>query len=254
MTPTEITKFAEKLWAKAPRSSIKIFELLETCVTLEGEICDLGCGTCRSSLFIQYCLDYLKSNKKLHVFDAFPVSTFSGSPCSPSEIDSATCDFERGRNLVNSIFEEHNLKKPEIICGWVSKTLELHLPERICFANISLGFYQPTVDALLNLYDRLTGVCTLEGYQVGFTPCVEKATKAFFVNKPEKVEVNPNAGQGYFWKYDYNERNFKGATVSELQMFDLLGDEEIRKIGIEKIENFQEDWAREEIIERLVNA
>ena len=104
MIPTKITKFAETLWTKAPRSSIKTFELLQSCVTLTGEVCDIGCGTCRSSLYLQYCLDYLKSDKKLYVFDAFPVSTFSGSPCSPAEIDSAPCDFERGRNLVNSVF------------------------------------------------------------------------------------------------------------------------------------------------------
>ena len=265
MIPTVITDFATRLWKSVPRGATKLFELLEQTANLQGDIVDIGCGTCRSSIFIQYCLHHLgltNVKKNLYLYDAFPVRSIAGNPCKPSDVDASPCDFERGKRIVEASFSEFNLVPPQIVYGWLSKSLENYLPEAISLAHISVPFHQSVLDSLIAVYSRLNGVCVLDSHGIGFTPCVEKATTSFLVNKPNKLEITPNAGQAFFW-----HRSCIAATtvvglqavatfpVANNQFYDLLDDEKLQEKAKEKLgKKFRKSWEREKIIQELEKA
>ena len=212
---------------------MNIYHLLSQAVLLgvPGEVVELGCFDGRTAAIMQKTLDELKSDKKLHLYDAF-----EGLPA-PTEKDGDCLLVEGGCWTVPSeiprIFRNAGLgdKLPLIHKGWFKDTLKNQLPDQICFAHLDGDMYTSIMESLENVYPRLAkgAIVVIDDYcepglhkeieelinknaytiessrKVKITdlaPGVKRACDEFLADKKEKVHVliSGEERQGFFRK------------------------------------------------------
>jgi O-methyltransferase len=176
-----------------------------------GDIVELGCFRGTSAALLQKTLEMTESDKRLHVYDSF-----QGLP-DRIERDCTDGLFLKGGDLKTSssvirrLFNERNLRLPEIHEGWFSDTLPNQLPSSISFAHLDGDFYESIMDSLVYSYPKLSrgAVVVIDDYcdpsvinVHNKLPGVKEACDVFFADKIEKVNVLLCGGQchGYFIK------------------------------------------------------
>ena len=192
--------------------ALNLYHLLSQTLLLEipGDLVE--CGTYRglTAVMLQKTLDAHHSKKALHLFDSFeglPEKTEKDLVESPENM--RMCDYKDNRRVgkgwfqspeevVKQNFLDFNVKQPYIHKGWFNKTLPLHLPDSISFAHLDGDFYSSTIDALKNIYPRMSrgAIAILDDYcdpeihgRKSSLPGVKVACDDFFADKPENVEV-----------------------------------------------------------------
>lgn len=190
---------------------INLYHLLSQQLTFKvpGAVVELGCHQGQSAALFRMILNRAKSDRELHVFDAF--------------VDPAEEAFR-------STFTRLGLAAPEIHAGWFEDTVPDQLPETIAFCHIDAGpgygedgLRRSVLHCLRGVYDRLAplGVCVLADYanpavfeSLGMPtvvarsrfwdhlPGVKAACDEFFIDKPEVMEslYGGPYSQGFFRK------------------------------------------------------
>lgn len=184
---------------------INLFHIISMVINdkTEGEFVEFGTYLGETAILIQKTLNYLNSDKELHLYDTFDVK-FSEFNTSVEE------------ELIKS-FASYNLQQPIIHKGYFQETFPTQLPDKIAFAHIDcgiLGDVEKHKEVLLycfeHLYPRLTkgGMCVLMDYVderndvLSTNPGVKLATDLFLKDKPETI-VSLYANEGahaYFRK------------------------------------------------------
>ena len=164
---------------------------------IDGDVVELGCGVGTASAFFQVCLEELHSDKQLHCYDAFPIESLSGSLCHPPAINVAPRNAEFGISTLLRTFEGVGAQPPYVHAGWFRDTLETQLPTRIALVHVTCAFHESVQLSLEHSYHRMPpgAICVLDGYGLGFCPCVKRVSDTFFAKKPEEIEVTVSAAQ-----------------------------------------------------------
>jgi O-methyltransferase len=177
---------------------INLFHLLSTLISekIEGDVVEFGTYIGETAIFMKKTLNYLKSDKPFHVYDAFDIKF--------SEFNTSVEDEMR------QSFQNYNLELPIIHKGYFEDTFPTQLPDVISFAHIDcgiLGDVEKHKEVLLycleNLYPRMSkgAMCVFMDYvdERNGIPCSNPAVKMacdiFFEDKPETfVSLYANLG------------------------------------------------------------
>ena len=102
---------------------------------VEGDICEFGCYSGTTSLFISRLLVKLKSEKKLWVYDSFMGLPEKGQKdASPAGIEFKPGELSCSKKQFISNYRRTDLKLPIIKKAWFSDLNSGDLPEKICLA------------------------------------------------------------------------------------------------------------------------
>jgi O-methyltransferase len=151
-----------------------------------GDAVELGCRVGKSAVVLARVLEAYAPERRLHVYDAFPVA---------NAID-----------VLKKYFAQAGVTNPQIHEGWIEETVPARLPETICFAHIDVGsdlgmdLKALVLHCLEHVYQRMApgAVCVLQSYcdptlrpQLAsyYRPEVKAAADEFFRDKPEAVSV-----------------------------------------------------------------
>jgi O-methyltransferase len=178
--------------------AMNIYHLLSQILSLKipGDLVELGCFEGRTSLILQKTLDQFKSNKKLHVYDAFEGLPEKNEKDGNTSFKKGQCKTTKDKLIQN--FNKFNVRLPKIHTGWFKDTLSTQLPNKICFAHLDGDFYSSIKESLKYIYPKLSpgaivvidDYCDPKVHNVhNVLPGVKKACDEFFANKKEKINV-----------------------------------------------------------------
>lgn len=127
-----------------------------------GAIVEYGCYRGAMSAWIRAVLDFVGSDRIIHVFDSF-----QGLP-QPDEIDGTHLAKGDVRADIEELKELHStlgLATPVIHAGWFADTVK-EIPDQVSFAYVDADFYTSTMTALRTVLPRLQagGVVILDDY------------------------------------------------------------------------------------------
>jgi O-methyltransferase len=123
---------------------------------LEGDICEFGCYSGTTSLFISRLLVKLKSEKKLWVYDSFIGLPEKGQKdASPAGIEFKPGELRFSKKSFIENYKKANLKLPIIKKGWFSDLSLDDLPEKICLAFLDGDYYESILTPLNLIQNRL---------------------------------------------------------------------------------------------------
>jgi O-methyltransferase len=192
--------------------ALNIYHLLSQVLLLNipGDLVETGSYRGLTALMLQKTLDAYQSKKYLHVFDSFEgLPEKSAEDLVNSSENMRKCDYKDNRRVgkgwfksaedtLIQNFQDFNVKLPYIHKGWFSETLPQHLPKEIAFAHLDGDFYSSTLDALENIYPKMSkgAIAIIDDYcdpkihgRQSSLPGVKVACDKFFNDKNEKVEV-----------------------------------------------------------------
>ncbi|MGC4233785.1 MAG: TylF/MycF/NovP-related O-methyltransferase [Niabella sp.] len=185
---------------------INLFHLISMIINekTEGEVVEFGTYLGETAILIQKTLNYLGSDKELHVYDTFDVKF--------SEFSSSV------EEEMKKSFLSYNLQLPIIHKGFFEDTFPTGLPEKIAFAHIDCGILDDAekhkevmLYCLESLYPKLSkgGICVFmdyvdernHKYARSTNPGVKMACDIFFKDKPEKIiSLCANEGSHAYFK------------------------------------------------------
>lgn len=114
-----------------------------------GDICEFGCYSGTTSLFISRLLSLSGSKKRLFVYDSFeglPPKTKEDS--SPAGIEFITGELKFSKKSFIENYRKASLKLPIIKKGWFSNLTEDDLPEKIALLFLDGDYYESVLDPL----------------------------------------------------------------------------------------------------------
>tara|TARA_Y100000294_G_C8560421_1_gene338867 strand:- start:101 stop:880 length:780 start_codon:yes stop_codon:yes gene_type:complete len=183
-------------------STLEGLEIVDSLIRtrkLNGDVCEFGVAQGKTSKLIAYLIK--NTNKKLYLFDSF-----KGLP-RPSKEDVLIDDiFNLGdmkayqgtmshakHKVLNELAKiKFNQKKFIINEGFFNQSSlnKFSFPKKISFAYIDFDFYQPILDALKSLENRLMlkGIIIVDDYD-HFSSGVKKAVDYWLKNKKKLFEV-----------------------------------------------------------------
>ena len=123
---------------------------------VEGDICEFGCYSGTTSLFISRLLVKLKSEKKLWVYDSFMGLPEKGQKdASPAGIEFKPGELSCSKKQFISNYRRTDLKLPIIKKAWFSDLNSGDLPEKICLAFLDGDYYESVLTPLNLIQNRL---------------------------------------------------------------------------------------------------
>lgn len=123
---------------------------------VEGDICEFGCYSGTTSLFISRLLVKLKSEKKLWVYDSFMGLPEKGQKdASPAGIEFKPGELKFSKKSFIENYKKANLKLPIIKKAWFSDLNPDDLPEKICLAFLDGDYYESVLTPLNLIQNRL---------------------------------------------------------------------------------------------------
>jgi len=133
---------------------------------VEGSIIETGVWKGGACMFIKYMLKRLNSNKKLYVADSFEGLPKPNETKYPRDLNDIhhTYDFLKiSEEEVKNNFSMFNLLDENVIFlkGWFSETLP-KVEDKFSIIRLDGDMYESTMDALTNLYDKLS----INGYVI----------------------------------------------------------------------------------------
>ncbi|MGI9482256.1 MAG: TylF/MycF/NovP-related O-methyltransferase [Hyphomicrobiales bacterium] len=168
-----------------------LFRLAQSLRDVEGDIIECGSRYGRSTRFI---LDGfgMDSAKKLHVFDSFEglsepgqedIVLDEGGEALWSKHDLAVGVDEFKKNIAGLA------DKVVVHKGWIPERFHEVEDKTFCLAHIDVDLYQPTLDTLKFVYDRMPprGVIICDDYGSFSCPGARRAFDEFFSTRPENV-------------------------------------------------------------------
>lgn len=180
-------------------SRLKILEeAIYNTANIDGDIFDCGVFRGGSSLYIKGCIDDLKINKKLYLFD-----TFEGIP-EKSEIDIHNIGDIKGSSFdeVVNLFE--GLDNVYFLKGIIPKTFKGLEYKKISVAHIDVDNYFSVKSCLDFIYPRVQkgGWIIIDDYNCSSCPGAKKAVDEFLINNKENLMFGIGQGnpQTYFIK------------------------------------------------------
>ena len=162
---------------------------------IEGDVVELGCYIGTTTLFMRRLMNELASGKLLYAYDSF-----EGLPAKQASDASGVGEqFQRGELRVSKKqfireFQKANLQAPITHKAWFKDLQPGQLPQQISFAFLDGDFYESIIDSLRLVWPRLSkgGVITIDDYQRGALPGVERAVNDFFQGKTVRVHHEHN--------------------------------------------------------------
>jgi O-methyltransferase len=169
-----------------------LFRIAQSLRSVPGDVFEAGCLFGKSSRFIMSGLGG-KSTKQLHVFDSFEglsepakednvVGRAGGSAWSAGELAADERVF-----LGNLKAYAHRLN---VYRGWIPERFT-DLPDetRFALAHLDVDLYQPTIDCLEFVYDRVSpqGVIVCDDYGSVKCPGARQAFDEFFADRGENL-------------------------------------------------------------------
>jgi hypothetical protein len=183
------------------------FELYKKIQNLPGDIVE--CGVLRGNSLIRWAhfRDLLETtySRKVWGFDVFGNFPRQDRPNETAFLEQYiedTNDTFVGKNQLETIISQLELKNMELVEGDVSETLPKFLSSaphvRIALLHIDVDLYQPTKVILNHLYEKVVpgGIIALDDF--GLWPGETEAVEEFFSNKPIKLQKLPFAKSPVF--------------------------------------------------------
>ena len=136
-----------------------VLSLIERVVSSDvpGDICEFGCYSGTTSLFIVRLLRLMKSSKKLYVYDSF-----AGLPekrqqdASPAGIEFKPGELSFSKKQFINNFRHAKLKPPFIKKGWFEHLSSDDLPNKIALAFLDGDYYESVLTPLNLIKDALS--------------------------------------------------------------------------------------------------
>lgn len=173
---------------------------------VDGNLIETGVWKGGACMFMKYMLTQLNSNKKVYVADSF-----QGLPKpNPEKYIKDLGDIHHTYHFlaieedqVKQNFKKFNLLDENVIFlkGWFSETLP-KLDDKFCLLRLDGDMYESTMDALSNLYDKLStgGYIIIDDYS--FPSCAAAVTDFRSKNKiNEPIHWIDNSA--VYWKKEY---------------------------------------------------
>ncbi len=162
---------------------------------IAGDVVELGCYIGTTTLFMRRLMNELASGKLLYAYDSF-----EGLPAKQASDASGVGEqFQRGELRVTKKqfmreFQKANLQAPITHKAWFKDLQPDQLPQQISFAFLDGDFYESIIDSLRLVWPRLSkgGVITIDDYQRGALPGVERAVNDFIQGKIVRVHHEHN--------------------------------------------------------------
>jgi hypothetical protein len=169
-------------------------ELLKLCVHLDGDAVE--CGTYKGTSAFLICKAYLKSCRRVHLFDSF-----EGLPA-PQDLDGHywtkgdLSTSERAARDTLSGFDNYVIYK-----GWIPDRFADIADLSFSFAHIDVDLYQPTLASLEFLYPRMVpgGLILFDDHGFKTCPGAKLAADQYFLSRPEELVLLPT-GQAFVVK------------------------------------------------------
>jgi O-methyltransferase len=170
---------------------------------IDGSFIETGVWKGGACMFVKYMFNKHNTNKKVYVADSFKGLPTPNADKYPKDLNDIhhTYDFLRiSEEDVKSNFSKFNLLDNNVIFlkGWFSETLP-NVDDKFSIIRLDGDMYESTMDALVNLYDKLL----INGYVIiddfSFPACSE-AVNDFRKEKNITEEMIEIDSSSIYWK------------------------------------------------------
>lgn len=158
---------------------------------ITGDVIEVGSFRGESAALIRFLMNSFCPTKALHVYDGFQGlqgrSQIDGDD--PLFINGSFCATKD--DLIRT-FEAFSLELPTIHQSLVQDLTSKDFPESICFAHIDLDLYEPTMQSLKLVWEKLSpgGNLIIDDYGYRPTPGVTNAVQNFFADKDVRISTD----------------------------------------------------------------
>ena len=160
-------------------------EILKLTTNLDGDYLEFGVYTGRSSKIICEFIDDKKTSQKFYGFDSFKGLS------EPSKKDGnywENSDLSTSKKMAEEKLKDFSFAN--LIEGWLPDSLQGLISDKIAFVHFDLDLYEPTIQTLSLIYDKIVngGVIVFDDYGFETCPGVTQAVNEFF-NKDEIINL-----------------------------------------------------------------
>lgn len=172
-----------------------LFRMAQAVAALPGDLIECGCRNGKSSRFILAGTG-IESDKMLHAFDSFEGLSQPGKKDIKIDGDTAWTGGDLATaeaTFLNNIqMYEHMVKSYK---GWIPDRFKDVANKTFSLAHIDVDLFQPTIDSLAFIYERMVpgGIIICDDYGSKSCPGAKKAFDEFFSDRQETVLELPTA-------------------------------------------------------------